>query len=305
MKGNFDMDLATLAQSCKNRAIGLIKKNCLKNRRKLPDGLGPLESVGSIRGYVCCVKLYLFWCNFNHVPSNVESSKTTLIDYLRKKSEIYCQKTLNQHRMALQRAYFKKLPFLKSSIETIIASRDYSLSDIQVVIERIELKNAIGILLCYFAGLRAHELITLHRFDEGSPTQTCKWTDKLFLFEENFTPYLTVGKGGLCRQVAIPNQLVPILESFRLSCPRQVRDREINYLQRYDVGFGHPLSHCFSRASKKFLGYSKGLHGLRHSYVKNRIKKLTDNGIDLEMAKAIVSQEIGHFRVGIINTYLR
>ena len=73
----------------------------------------------------------------------------------------------------------------------------------------------------------------------------------------------------------------------------------------YDLGYGKALSQCFLRASLKYLSWSTGLHGLRHSYAKNRIKKILVNGFNLENAKLVVSQELGHFRPEIVNCYLR
>jgi len=285
---------------CKKRAVNKIKKNCSKTK-----GKNHLESVGTIRNYVSCTSSYLFWCYLNVVLSDVESNKSILVKFLREKSEIYRQKTLDQYRMALQSVFNKKLPFIKSEIETILVSRDYQLNEVLMIIENIEPKNAISILLCYFSGLRAHELATIRRIDEGTPTTTREWSNQLFLMEEGFVRYLVVGKGGLCREVAIPNQLVLLLESFRLPEPKKVRDREIFYETRYAIGFGQAISQCFTRASLKVHGWSKGLHGLRHSYTKNRIKKLTDNGISFDAAIAIVSQELGHFRSEIIFSYLR
>ena len=80
-----------------------------------------------------------------------------------------------------------------------------------------------------------------------------------------------------------------------------ILNREVYYEMHYDLGYGKALSQCFSRASKKYLKCSTWLHGLRHSYAKNRLKKLISNGFSLEDAKLIVSQELGHFRSEIVN----
>ena len=82
------------------------------------------------------------------------------------------------------------------------------------------------------------------------------------------------GKGGLSREVAIPIELSEVIEIRRYSQPKIVKDRGIYYESNYDLGFGKALSESFSRASGKFLGWSTGLHGLRHSYAQNRLYKL-------------------------------
>lgn len=289
----------------KHKAIGLLKKVSTGNTSKQTENSNHVESVSTIRNYRDCIKQYLDWCDINLIPSDSRGIKTNLICYLEEKSEIYQQKTLDQHRMALNLAYHKKLPFIKSLLDTLLKARDYRLNEVLLIIHNLRPQNAIAILLCFFSGLRAHELATLERFDEGRPSSTRKWSNQLFVLEENFSLYLVTGKGGLCRRVAIPNELAIIIESRRLANSKKVRDREVFYEMKYDLGFGQALSQCLTRASLKILRWSTGLHGLRHTYAKNRIKKLTLNGFYLETAKLIVSQELGHFRANIINCYLR
>lgn len=288
----------------KQKAINLLRK---VSTNKTQNGSCPnqIESVGTIRNYRDCIKMYLDWCAINLVPNNLLGGKLSLIHYLEEKSEIYQQKTLDQHRMALNLSYHKKLPFVKSLLDTVLSARDYRFSEVMLLIKNLNSRNAVAILICFFSGLRAHELATIERLDEGSLSTARLWSNQLFSFEENFIIYLVTGKGGLCRQVAIPINLAIIIESRRLIRPIRVRDREIYYLMNYDLGYGKALSQCFSRASLKYLSWSTGLHGLRHSYAKNRIKKILVNGFNLENAKLVVSQELGHFRPEIVNCYLR
>ena len=285
----------------KPKAIHLIKKLARNKSHKAQKA----KSVGTQRGYRDCITIYLNWCISNAISPNVQSNLSTLKSYILDKSKVYRQKTLDQHRMALNAAFSKKLTFTKALVETVLTSRDYLLSDVLLLVENIEPKNSLGILLCFYTGARAHELATLQRIDEGARTSSRIWSSQLFVLEEDFTRYLVTGKGGLCREIAIPNTLVKILESLRLPNPVEVCDREILYQMNYDLGFGQAISQCFSRASLKHFENSTGLHGLRHSYVKNRVKKLCRNGYSLEDAKLIVSQEIGHFRHEIIDLYLR
>lgn len=277
------------------RSINLVKKAKIKG----------IKSTGSIRNYQACIKLFLDWCLINSIPPERASSLLILEAYLGEKSEVYKQKTLDQHRMALNFAYSKKLKFVKSLLDTVLNTRAYSLNQVAEITNEMEEQNTISILLCYFCGLRAHELCTLQRFDEGERTDTRTWSSELFQSIDNFSIYLVSGKGGLIRQVAIPNELVVALEKFRLDVPRKIRDRKIFYYINYDIPYGHKLSQRFSRASFSKLGFSNGLHGLRHSYTKNRIRTLLKVGFDYEDAKLIVSQEIGHFRASIIGCYMR
>lgn len=292
-------------ESINNKAtVKLLKKGMPKNKLKTVDA-HVIESQGTQRGYLACLSLYRSWCITNEVPKGEQSSLKYLKIYLEDKSEVYQQKTLCQHRMALNFGYHKKLKFVKSELQTIVAARDYKFCEILEIIKNISAKNALAILLCYYSGLRAHELCTLQRQDEDRRSSTRTWFDSLFDMEDEFVIFIVTGKGGLRRYVAIPIELCEIIESRRFTVPRKVTDRGIYYYMNYNLGFGKALSQCFSRASIKQLGWSTGLHGTRHSYAKNRIKKLLDCHYTLDQAKLIVSQELGHFRPEIVNCYLR
>lgn len=65
------------------------------------------------------------------------------------------------------------------------------------------------------------------------PALDCKWLGREGCI------YTVKDKGGLIRDVLIPNALATQLEQRRLAQTIAVRDREINYLQRYDIGGGH------------------------------------------------------------------
>lgn len=294
------------SKSNKYKAIQLLKKAVVIGRtienQLSSDGI---SSIGTQRDYQVCIKLYLDWCQTNAIPPGNYGSNLSLSAYLEDKSELYRQKTLCQHRMALNAAYHKQLPRVKSLVDTVLSSRDYRLSEVLLLIKNLHPKNAIAILLCFFSGLRAHELATLQRANEGERSHTRTWSKNLFVLENYFHLYIVTGKGGLRRYVAIPTELAKIIEAHRFESPRKVCDRGIHYHMNYNLGFGKALSQCFTRASLKHFGWSTGLHGLRHSYAKNRIRKLTGNHFSREYAKSIVSQELGHFRPSVINCYMR
>lgn len=84
-----------------------------------------------------------------------------------------------------------------------------------------------------------------------------------------------------------------------------VRDREINYLQRYDIDNGHKWSCSFSKAPDRTLFFSNGGHGLRHSYAQERMTELKSLGLSRATVLETVSQELGHFRAEITEVYLK
>ena len=109
----------------------------------------------------------------------------------------------------------------------------------------------------------------------------------------------------MSREVSLSHGLSRALEARRLDEPRQVRDREINYATHYDLGGGQPWSKSFAARSKTELGHSRGAHGLRHGYAQSRMAEMTARGVSEKEAKHILSQELGHFRVQVVGTYLR
>ena len=117
--------------------------------------------------------------------------------------------------------------------------------------------------------------------------------------------YTVQGKGGLIREVLIPSPLAERLEHVRLASPVRVTDRGVFYQSQYAIGGGQRWSNAFSAASIRTLGWSRGAHGVRHSYAQQRMQELQKLGLVRDMALRTVSQEMGHFRPEITETYLR
>jgi integrase len=222
-----------------------------------------------------------------------------------KRDNFASQKALDRDRKALSIALGVEIPRLKAVSEQVLSSRAYSTEQINNVTKSMTDRNALAVKIAHNAGLRAHELLTLKRADEGTKTTSRTWTEDRFAGRDG-TVYLVTGKGGLTREVLISNDLAKELESRRHEQPQTKMDRGINYLQRYDIGGGNALSSSFTRASQRALTFSHGLHGVRHRYAQERIDeiKLKFN-VDHDSARDIVAQELGHFRGDITEVYLR
>jgi len=165
-------------------------------------------------------------------------------------------------------------------------------------------KNALATELAWSAGLRAHELLTLQRSDKARASTHRHWSKERFQGREG-ERYIVIGKGGLRREVMVPSTLVDRLEARRLESARITTDRGIVYRQYYDVGGGNAWSKSFGEASTRALGWSHGAHGLRHSYAQDRMRELQAQGKRYNLARELVSQELGHFRGDIVEVYLR
>ena len=273
--------------------------------RKEASGSGMITSIGTKRIVGQSLKNYFEWRIYNNLPLEQQDNRVQLVAYLGERAEYVRQATLNQNRNSLMIAYGIKLPLLRAELGTVLSRRSYTHAEVESVIQHQTHKNSLATLISLYAGLRAHELATLRRLDELPPSPHREWDARLFAGLEGVAFFVVVGKGGLRRRVAVPLNLVNLLEARRLSQPQRVTDRGIFYQRYYDVGFGQAFSQSFSAASKKAMGFSRGAHGLRHSYTKNRTRTLRSLGFSQIAAQRIVSQELGHFRPDITLAYYR
>lgn len=273
---------------------------------------GQIAGLGTARTYQDGLKLVHDWMRQNGGGALSELSIKRARKFLNERATQVSQPTLDRDRQAIQAllqqsgklGHDQKLEVIKAVRQQQLTPRAYTPEQIIAIRDRLAPHNALALDLAYAAGLRAHELLTLSRVDEASPDQRPVDPAK-FVGRENHTRYIVKGKGGLAREVSLPNQLARQLEELRLDQPRIVRDRGILYQQRYAIGGGQALSQAFSTASRAVLGYSTGFHGVRHSYAQQRHYEAQRLVGDPERALRIVSQELGHFRQEITEVYLR
>lgn len=271
-----------------------------------------VASLGTARTYGEGLKLLGDWMRKNGGGSLEQISIKRARQYLAERATQVSQSTLDRDRQAIQALLQhtgklgsdQNLKVIQAERQQNLKPRAYTPEQVHAIRERLAPHNALGLEIAHAAGLRMKELRTLARRDELVPHQRPADNDK-FAGRENHTIYVVNGKGGLIREVSIPNELAERLEAVRLDEPRTFRDRKIVYQQRYAIGGGHALSQAFSAASKTVLGYSTGIHGVRHSYAQQRHYELQRLTGDPERALRIVSQEIGHFRPEITKVYLR
>ena len=289
----------------RHTAHGISKSDAKEN--------GTISSIGTERNYRQSLSNYLEWCDENEVHPDFRANSSTLRQYLEERSEWIQQKSLDLERQALQMIFKQKLPFLRSIRESIYEKRSYTLSQVKAIVAHQNERNAISTWLAFFAGLRAHETATIMPLDEREFSKGRDWDSKLFIGLPSHITYTVAGKGGLIRRVAVPQWLSIRLEAKRIP-PKKVKDREVIYFANYDIGFGQAWSQSFYSASQITLGFSRGGHGLRHSYAKWRLQNILAHlgthqqiyQMRLEkQALLILSQELGHFRLDIVYCYLR
>ncbi|MEL4304182.1 site-specific integrase [Shewanella xiamenensis] len=237
------------------------------------------------------------------------------VNYLNMRGEEVGQKTLDQERHAIQcmmqnltgkLGENEKLRPDKSEHQQILQSRSYTPEQVALVAAAQRETNALSTEIAHAAGLRSHELLTLRRIEERnpSPDATARALAEKFQGREGVR-YTVKGKGGLVREVVLPATLSERLEERRFETPQRVTDRGVHYGQHYDINGGQKWANSFSQAATRALGWSTGAHGVRHSYAQERMSELQNSGLNRAHALEVVSQEMGHFRPEITETYLR
>lgn len=130
----------------KSQAINLLaNKAIVQNNTKKKSHKNSIVcvGVGTRRAYTACLKLYLEWCVLNGISSEVQSNKNFIMSYLEEKAEICKQKTVCQNRMALNMAFHKQLPFVKSLVNTTLNSRNYSLAEVKLLVKNLHVKMSM------------------------------------------------------------------------------------------------------------------------------------------------------------------
>ncbi|WP_246238036.1 site-specific integrase [Pseudomonas akapageensis] len=268
-----------------------------------------LASLGTSLSYEGSLTLVANWLHKTGRGSLIEISPKAAKVFLAERAKTVSQKTLDRDRQALQALLRHtgrfheagRLSVIQAERQQVLLSRNYSADQVQRIIECQTDRNGFSTELAYEAGLRAHELLTIlpaaERPMSDRPADPEKFRDGV--------RYTVVGKGGLIREVSIPQPLALRLETMRLSEPASRVDRRIHYTSHYDIAGGQAWSQSVSEASFRALGFSNGAHGIRHSYAQDRYRELQMHLGSIDRAKQIVSQELGHFRPEITDTYLR
>lgn len=272
-----------------------------------------IESVGTTRNYEQALKTCCDYMKEFKLGGLRDLTPTQAKQYLEIRALECSQRTLNMDRQAIQcmmqnvsgkLGLNEKLDVVPSKKETLENSRSYTPEQVNAIIQHQTAQHALSTQLCHEAGLRAHELFTLRRSGEVTPSPREIHPDKFAQRHTQTQTYTVTGKGGLIREVQIPDHLAERLEERRLETPQHISDRGVNYQSHYDIAGGHLFSDAFSKASSRALGYSNGAHGLRHSYAQNRYEQLANHFKRIDVM-TIISQELGHFRPDITEVYLR
>lgn len=292
-------------RKAKRQADYVIKKNQqLGHARHANKASNKIHSLGTKRNYEQSLTRIAEWTKAHRLGHLQQLTEQQAIIYLQHRGQSVKQKTLDQERQAMQMLLQHKLPVVKSELTQTLASRAYTSEQVKIIQQAQTAKYQLATKIALVTGLRAHELLTLRRSQLQPASTHRQWSEQRFVGLEGVR-YTVVGKGGLIREVLIPNELSVQLEARRLTYPQRVTDREIYYQQYYDLGGGKAWSNSFSAASKRTLSWSHGAHGLRHSFAQQCMNQLQQLGFLYHDALGMVSQLMGHFRPDITEVYLR
>lgn len=262
-----------------------------------------IRSLGTERAYRNVCAAYLRWLRENRLPLDQVHTRGMMMEFLDEYAELHPQKSVDQAVQALQKVWSVTLPNVESCVSPEVRGRAYPFSALQKVVVRQSGRHQLSSLACLDGGVRAHECLTLRSPRGEKPSSHRQWPSERFAGRKDFAVYLVTGKGGLVREVAISCELAAELQARERPNPVIVRDREIEYTSYFDIGGGQALSSSFTYASKRALGYSAGVHGLRHAFAQNRLSTLIPI-LGPKRALEILAVELGHFRASVSLAYL-
>ena len=294
----------------KQAARAVTKRIAVGSARHSNRNDGKVHSFGTARAYQQALTSISKWLKEKFNNQSLDRMTTEQAhQYLNERRVTVRQKTLDLDRQALQiLPRIGKLERVRSRLDPSpmeTGGRAYTPAQVQMVVAAQSEYHSLATEIAHAAGLRGHELLTLRRADKREASTHREWLTERFEGRPGGVRYTVDGKGGLVREVALPEHLAERLEERRHEKPRTVMDRGIRYTQHYDLGGGLAWSRSFSAASKRALGWSTGGHGLRHSYAQERLGDLQRDGHTYDSALELVCQEMGHFRPDITEVYLR
>lgn len=285
------------------------RKLALGSPRHTHRGDGRIHGVGTAHAHESALRIFARWLLANGYQDGIAGcTPDQARAFVQERAHHVGQSALDLARQAIRTATGHDPGPVKSVASGLRRLADepraYTPAQVDLVLRRQSEGHQLATRLSYRAGLRAHELHTLGTPEEQPRSSRRTWSPGLFQGREGVF-YTVVGKGGLVRAVLVPPALHTEVSRLRLPEPRVVTDRGVHYEQRYGLSGGNAWSTSFTRAAKRALGWSAGAHGLRHAYAQERLEELLIIGLAYDDAKAIVAQELGHFRSKVTNSYLR
>ncbi len=263
-----------------------------------------IRSIRSQHVFVNCLVMFARFLEVNRAGNLKQFPPDAIEAYLFARSWRVGESQLNCDYWALELWTGRKLQKFESAKPQQLKPRAYTAEQIAAIAARQTPMYAFSTWLAATIGLRGMELLTIGPLDE-QPRDPRPTPPFLHAHLPPGVLYSVAGKGGLVRTVLVPMPLVRPLEARRRPFPIQVRHGRSLLTSYYDIAGGTPWAASFSWACERTFGKTAGAHGLRHTYVQSRIDALLGHSVPTKAAKKAVSVEIGHFRLDVIELYLR
>jgi integrase len=296
-----------MAANYQQIAHELVRRTTLFGVKKREIGDAQRHIVRSLQtaiNYQNCVANFLAFRAAGMAPADGPFLRAEMDEFLFLNSLSWRQKTLDQHRHALNKVFCVELPRYSAGVATEMSGKAYSDDEVELILPMLSERHALSVQLLHRTGMRVSEPLRLN--DDLTclpPSPERPWRADLFTGLTDFVTCSCTGKGGLTRLVAIPAPLYVEIRKRRFIHRTTVWDRKKPFTPIFDLAAGQALSTAFTRASIKALGWSFGIHGLRHRYVQYRRAQLEALGFCFRDALEICSQEVGHFRTEVTLHY--
>ena len=167
-------------RSAANQARTLLARHAAhgtaRHNRKTND---QIHSLGTERSYRDALTLTAQWLKTQgHLDGLHRITPTQARDYLQHRATQVSQSTLDRDRQALQLLLGHPLArTLTQTNKTTLSHqpRAYTPAQVEAIAQRQPSGHALATRIAYSAGLRAHELRTLRRYDERPPSTHRSW----------------------------------------------------------------------------------------------------------------------------------
>ena len=303
------------AEKPKDQAQDLVAaKTALRTPRHNSREDGWIHSVNTRDAYSAVINRA---CQWMQARGHADGCRSMTVEqahtYLKYRAARLCQKSLNGERVALEKALpqfdgirLDRFEAAKGPTRLSTGPRAYTLDQLRRVIARQTAHYALATRIVAATGIRRSEIYTLRPAHEQKPSKHRKWSRHTFQGLPPGELWTVKGKGGLIYPTWMPQHLADELHGRRLQVPREVTDDNIKLKCYYrDLPGGKSWAQSFTRACQREFGWSNGAHGIRHTVAQLRMDYYQEIGMDYNEAREIVSQELGHFRGSITETYLR
>ncbi|MFT3742428.1 MAG: hypothetical protein QM752_07225 [Gammaproteobacteria bacterium] len=189
-------------------------------------------------------------------------------------------------------------------------SRAYTSAQIIAIQQNLSKPVQLATQIILESGCRAQDFASLCLATERPirNARLSKLHADRFAGREDWVQVNFIGKGGHEYTSTISSETAKALVYYRMDIPCDFRERKQENIvtkQYYNLPAGLQLSYLWSQASKSTLGFSRGLHGLRHTFAQWRVKEMQSLDMTWQKVLESVSQQMGHYRAEQISTYLR